>query len=80
VNSMSGRRSTMPSSECIACTSTPNRSRIRALTASAQGACTCARTARGWRPASHRARRGTARRRSRGRLGTWPVASRCSRR
>ena len=42
-NSRSGSRNTMPSSPCIACTSTPNRSRIRADTHSAHGACT-------WRP------------------------------
>ena len=41
-NSMSGSRNTMPSSPCMACTSTPNRSRILAATHSAHGACTCA--------------------------------------
>ena len=79
-SSRSGRRSTMPSSPCMACTSTPNRSRIRALTASAQGACTCAPKGE-WiatrqSPSSSRKRSTTIVRSS----GTWPVASRCSRR
>ncbi len=38
--STSGRRRTSPSSPCIAWTSTPKRSRNRAATASAHGACT----------------------------------------
>ena len=68
----------MPSSPCIACTSTPNRSRIRARHASAHGACTCAPygecTTTRQSPSSSRNRSTTMVRSS----GTWPVASRCS--
>jgi hypothetical protein len=76
--SVSGSRSTMPSSECIDWTSTPYRSRSRAVIASAHGAftgapngeCTTSRQS----PSSSR-KRSTSKVRS---SGTWRVASLCS--
>ena len=75
---MSGSRSTMPSSECIAAASTPYRSRSRAPMTIAHGACTrapygeCTTTRQS--PSSSRNRSTT----SVVSDGTSPVAACCS--